>query len=155
VRRGERAAHAIYGSIVVLAVIVAEQGTSIGADEVIASVVGVAAVTALAELYADYVGGTIRAARHPTPAERGAALKNVAAGFIIAILPVVYFVLAAVDAMRLRTAFDAAVWTGVGVLGAYALVANRLAGFSLSRSLLVGLCFTALGAALVALKAVI
>jgi hypothetical protein len=150
--RGERAAHAIYGSIVVLAVIVAEQDTSIEAGEVIASVIGVAFVTAFAELYADYIGGTIRAARHPTGAERDIAFRNVAIGFLTAIVPVVYFILAAAGAMRLEVAFDAAVWTGVAVLGGYAVVANRLAGFSWQRSLLIGLGFTGLGAGLVLLK---
>jgi hypothetical protein len=115
--------------------------------------VSVAVVTAFAELYADYIGGTIRAARHPTSGERGIALRNIAAGFLTALVPVVYFILAAAGAMRLDAAFNAAIWTGVGVLGAYAVVANRLAGFSLSRSLLVGFGFTALGASLVALKA--
>ena len=152
--RGERAAHAIYGSIVVLAVIIAEEETSIEAGEVIASVTGAALVTALAELYADYIGGTIRAAHHPTAAERKIAFRNVAAGFLTALVPGVYFVLSAAGAMRLEVAFDAAIWTGVAVLGAYAVVANRLAGFSLARSLLVGLGFTALGASLVLLKAV-
>jgi hypothetical protein len=56
--------------------------------------------------------------------------------------------------MRLEVAFDAAIWTGVGVLGAYAVVANRLAGFSIVRSLVIGLAFAALGAALVALKVI-
>jgi hypothetical protein len=138
----------------VLAVIAAEQDTDIRPREVIASVLGVAVVTALAELYADYIGGTIRAGRHPTSAERDIAFKNVAAGFLTAIIPVVYFVLAALDVMRLEVAFDAAVWTGVGVLGAYALVANLLAGFSVARSVLIGLGFTALGATLVVLKVI-
>jgi hypothetical protein len=138
----------------VLAVIVAEQDTAIQADEVIASVIGVAAVTALAELYADYIGGTIRAGRHPTASERGTASKNVAVGFLTAIIPVAYFVLAELDVMKLDTAFDAAVWTGVGVLGVYALIANFIAGFSLARSFMIGLGFTALGATLVLLKAI-
>ena len=154
-RRGERAAHAIYGSIVVLAVIVAEQDTSIEAGEVIASVIGVAVVTALAELYADYIGGTIRAGRHRSAAEWEGALKSVAIGFLTAVVPVVYFILAAAGTIRLEVAFDAAIWTGVGVLGLYAFVANRGAGFSVRRSFLIGFAFTALGAALVALKAVI
>lgn len=67
--RGERAAHAIYGSIVVLAVIVAEDGSSVTVGEAIASVTGAAVVTAMAELYADYIGATIRARRHPTESE--------------------------------------------------------------------------------------
>jgi hypothetical protein len=153
--RGERAAHAIYGSIIVLAVIVAEQDTSIDGSEVIASVIGVAVVTAMAELYADYIGGTIRAARHPTSAERGIAIKNVIAGFLTAIVPAAYFVLSEAGAMSLDAAFDAAIWTGVAVIGAYAVIANRLAGFSLARSLLVGIGFAALGASLVALKAIV
>jgi hypothetical protein len=139
---------------VVLGVIVAERNTSIDADQVVASVVGVAVVTALAELYADYIGGTIRAGRHPTASERDVAFKNVAIGFLTAIIPVGYFVLVLVDAMRLDTAFDFAVWTGVGILGAYAFFANLLAGFSVLRSLMIGLGFTALGAALVVLKTV-
>ncbi len=47
------------------------------------------------------------------------------------------------------------IWTGVGVLGVYALVANRIAGFTLVASILTGLAFTLLGASLVALKAVL
>jgi hypothetical protein len=153
--RGERAAHAIYGSIIVLAVIVAESDTSIDPEEVIASVVTVATVTALAEIYTDYIGGTIRAARHPTSAEQRIAFRNIVAGFLTALAPVVYFVLSAAGAMRLEVAFDAAIWTGVGLLGAYAVVANRLAGLSVARSLLAGLGFTILGASLVALKAIV
>jgi hypothetical protein len=138
----------------VLAVILAEEDTDIGAAEAIASVIGAAVVTALAELYADYIGGTIRARRHPTAVERDLAIKNVAIGFLTAIVPVIFFVLAALDVMRLDAAFDAAVWTGVGVLGAYAVAANLIAGFSVRRSVIIGLGFTALGATLVVLKVV-
>jgi hypothetical protein len=152
--RGERAAHAIYGLIIVLAVIVAEEGTEISAGEAIASVVGAATITALAELYADYIGATIRSRRHLTSPERGFELRNITAGFLTALLPAGFFVLAALNAIELETAFDAAVWMGVGLLGVYAVVANRLAGFSMPRSLLVGIGFTLLGAALVAIKAI-
>jgi hypothetical protein len=64
-------------------------------------------------------------------------------------------VLALLDAISLQSAFDAAIWTGVGLLGAYAVVANRLAGLSPGHSLLIGLAFTMLGAGLVVLKAVL
>ncbi len=154
VQRGERAAHAIYGSIIVLALIVVEDGSSVKAGEMIAEVISAALITALAELYADYIGATIRARRHPTEAERRLYLGDIAIGFLTALIPVVYFVLAALDAIKLDVAFDAAIWTGVGIIGVYAMVANRLAGFTLARSVLVGLGFTLLGASLVALKAV-
>jgi hypothetical protein len=154
-QRGDRAAHAIYGSIIVLAVIIAENDTAVSAGEAIGSVIGAASVTALAQLYADYIGATIRSHRHPTEPEQRATIGNVLAGFATAVLPVGFLILAAVGAMDLDVAFDCAVWTGVAVLGAFALVANRLAGFSIGRSVLVGTGFTLLGAFLVLLKTVL
>jgi undecaprenyl pyrophosphate phosphatase UppP len=153
--RGERAAHAIYGLIVVLAVMVVEADTTITARQAIGTVIGAATITAVAELYADYIGATIRAHRHLTKPERDTEIRNIAAGFLTALLPAGFFVLALLDAISLQAAFDAAIWTGVGLLGAYAVVANRLAGLSPGRSLLIGLAFTMLGAGLVVLKAVL
>ncbi|HKJ35857.1 MAG TPA: hypothetical protein VKA36_04750 [Solirubrobacterales bacterium] len=153
--RGERAAHAIYGSIIVLAVIVAEQDSGVTAWQATASVVGAAVVTALAEVYANYIGATIRARRHPSSAERRLIERNVMIGFGTAISPIAFFILADLDAMSLETAFDVAIWSGVGILGAHAAVANRLAGFGRGRSLLLGAAFALLGAALVGLKAAV
>jgi hypothetical protein len=70
----------------------------------------------------------------------------------VAILPALFFTLAAFDVITLDTAFEIAEWTGVAVLGSYALFANLRAGLSVRSSIMVGLGFTALGAALVALK---
>lgn len=154
-QRGERAAHAIYGSIVVLAVIVALDDTDVTAGETIGTVVGAAVITALAELYADYIGAVIRHQRHLTSAEREFELQSIAVGFLTALTPVVFFVLAALGLMDLASAFDAAVWTGVVVLGAYAVIANRFAGIGIGRSILIGAGFTALGALLVGLKVVL
>lgn len=152
---GERAEHAIYGTIIVLALIVAEDEASVSVGVAIATVLGAAVATALAELYSDYIGAVIRDRRHRTREEWHDAAANVAAGFLMASLPVSFFVLAALDAIELQAAFDAAEWTGVGVLGSYAVIANRQAGFSVTRSLLVGLGFTLLGTALVLLKVVL
>ena len=153
--RGERAAHAIYGLIIVLAVLVAEADTGIATREAIGSVIGAAVVTAMAELYADYIGATIGAHRHLTKRERGFEVRNITAGFLTALVPAIFFVLSAAGAIDLESAFDAAIWTGVGLLGAYAVVANRLADIPLGRSLLIGVGFTALGASLVFLKVVL
>lgn len=153
--RGERAAHAIYGLIIVLAVLIAEADTDITTREAIGSVVGAAVVTAMAELYADYVGATIGARRHLTKGERRLEVRNITAGFLTALLPVTFFVLSAAGAIDLESAFDVAIWTGVALLGGYAVVANRLAGIPLGRSLLIGAGFTALGASLVLLKVVL
>jgi hypothetical protein len=154
-RLAERARHAVYGSVIVLAVIIALDETSIRPREAIASVIGAAIATLLAELYADYLGETIREARSPTHAERVRALSDASAGMIAAALPVVFFVLAAADVMSMESAFDAAIWTGVGVVGFYAFVANRAAGFSVARSLLACVAFALLGTILVLIKAAV
>ena len=153
--RGDRAAHAIYALIVVLAVIIAEADTGISAREAIGSAVGAAVVTATAELYADYIGAMIGGRRHLTERERSFEIRTITAGFVTALLPVTFFILAAAGAIDLESAFDAAIWTGVGLLGAYAVVANRVAGLPLGRSLLIGAGFAALGALLVLLKVVL
>jgi hypothetical protein len=154
-RSGERAEHAIYGTIIVLALIVAEDEASVTVGVAIATVLGAALATALAELYSNYIGAVIRDRRHQTREEWRESAQDIAAGFLMAILPVAFFVLAALDVVELRTAFDAAEWTGVAVLGSYAVLANRWAGFSVGRSLLVGVGFTAMGAALVLLKVIL
>ncbi len=152
---GERAEHAIYGTIIVLALIVAEDEASVTVEVAIATVLGAALVTALAELYSDYIGAVIRERRHQTREERRDSAQNIAIGFLMASFPVAFFLLAAADVIGLQSAFDAAEWTGVAVFGFYAVIANRSAGFPLGRSLLVGLGFTVLGAALVMLKVVL
>ena len=152
--RGRRAEHAIYGSIIVLAVIVAEDTASVTMRVAVATVVGAALVTSLAHVYADYIGELIRAGHHPSRAEWQADLKNAAFGFAVSILPAAVLFLSALDSITLDAAFDIAEWLGVAVIGAYSFGANMLAGLPLARSLLIGFGFTLLGAGLVALKIV-
>ncbi len=154
-RLAERARHAVYGSVIVLAVIIALDETAVEPREAIASVVGAAVATLLAELYADYLAETIREGRSPTSEERSQALSDGATGMVAAILPIVFFILAAADAMRMDAAFDAAIWTGVGVVGFYAFVANRVGGLGIGRSLLAGAAFVLLGTVLVLIKAAV
>jgi multidrug transporter EmrE-like cation transporter len=153
--RGRRAEHALYGSIIVLAIIVAEDSAAITIRVAIGTVLGAALVTSLAHVYADYIGELIRVGRHPSSREWHDDLKNAAFGFSVSILPVGFFFLAALDVMTLDTAFDVAEWVGVGVIGTYSVGANLLAGLPLGRSLLIGFGFTLLGAGLVALKIVL
>jgi VIT1/CCC1 family predicted Fe2+/Mn2+ transporter len=152
-RLAERARHAVYGSVIVLAVIVALDGTAARTREVIASVIAAAIATVVAETYADYLAETISVGRRPTRRENAEALRNAWAGLLAAILPVVFFVLTGLGLMALDTAFRAAIWTGVAVVGFYAVVANRVSGLSIARSVAAGTAFTALGALLVLVKA--
>jgi hypothetical protein len=152
-RLAECARHAVYGSVIVLAVIVALDGTGVRSREVIASVLGAAIATVLAEIYADYLAATIRWGRRPTGAERAERLRNAAVGLIAAVLPVIFFLFSALGTITLEAAFAAATWTGVGVVGFYAFVANRRSGMGIGMSLAVGAGFAALGAVLVLVKA--
>lgn len=150
-----RAEHGIYGLIVVLAVLVADDAASASLRVAIGTVIGAAFAASLAHISADYIGELIRAGRHPTWPEWKLSLRNAAFGFVIAVAPVAFLVLAASDAIALDTALDLAQWGGVALLGIYATAANVRAGVSLGPSTLFGLGFAVLGAALVALKVVL
>ncbi len=117
-RLAARARHAVYGSVIVLAVVIALEGTDVRPRAVVESVLAAAIATVLAEVYADHLAGMIREARVPTAVERVETAKNAAAGLLAAVLPVLFFVLAWIGIMGLDAAFTAAIWTGVGVVGA-------------------------------------
>lgn len=152
-RLAERARHAVYGSVIVLAVIIALDDTGASARGVIESVLAAAIATVLAEVYADHLAAMIRSARSPTAIERGERARNAAIGILAAVLPVTFFFLAGFDLISLDTAFSLAVWTGVGVVGSYAFVASRIAGSSVAYSVAAGIGFAAMGGVLVVLKA--
>ena len=67
-RTAERAARAVYGTIIALADDRDAQGGSAGAGEIIVAVVGGVVAAQLAELYAGYLADVIREQRHPTRA---------------------------------------------------------------------------------------
>jgi hypothetical protein len=156
-RVAERASRAVYFTIVALAIIVAleEAGDDVGAGQVAASTVAATVITAIAELYSRYIAEAIRTQRPPTRAELVISATDSAAGLVAAMVPVVPFVLAVAGAISEQTAYDIASWLGLGVLGAYTLFANRAAGLTGVRGLLVAAGVVALGLTLVALKALV
>lgn len=154
-RTAERAARAVYGTIIALAVIATLEGGAAAAGEVAAAVTGGVIAAQLAELYAQYLAAAIRRRRHPDAGEMGTALADSAAGTLAALVTVVPFVLAAAGAMELDTAFDVAFWAGLGLLAAYTLLANRLAGLSGVRNAVACAAVLTIGLALIALKAIV
>jgi hypothetical protein len=154
-RTAERAARAVYGTIIALAVIATLSDGSAAAGEVLVAVIGGVLAAQLAELYASYLADVIREQRHPDRARMRAALGDSAAGSVAAMLPAVPFVVAAIGAIELDTAFDIAFWAGLGVLAGYTFLANRLAGLSGLRNLIAGSVVLAVGLALIALKAIV
>ena len=152
-RTAERAARAVYGSIIALAVILALQRTQAAASEVIPAVIGSVIAASLAELYAEYIALTIRDRHHPGRVRLREELTDVAAGSVAAMLPMVPFILVAFGWIELATAYDLARWVGIGVIAAYTVLANRLAGLSTMRTFLVTTAVIAIGLSLIAIKA--
>ena len=125
------------------------------AGVVVASLLATAVAVGLAELYAEIIGSETRTrhrvARHEI---KEMADDAIAVGFGIA-FPAVFFVLAGLGALKLDTAFAISRWSGIGLIGFYAYVAGRLAGETWSRALLQAAAVAAVGALLIAIKALI
>ena len=117
--------------------------------------VGAVIAAQLAELYAQYLASVIRERSHARTGELRRAAVDSALGTLAAFVTVVPFVLAAAGAIDLDTAFNVAFWAGLGLLGAYTLLANRLAGLSGLRNAVACAAVLAIGLALIALKALV
>lgn len=148
------AGNVVYGSIVVLALVLVLSHEHASAGTAIVSIVGAVFVVAVAEAYAEFLQEMIQLHRPLRGKDRRQILAGIAVHGIAALAPIVFFVLAALDAMKLDTSYTVAKWFGVGVLGVYAFGAYRAAGASVSRSLVAGTALTAVGVLLVALKSI-
>jgi hypothetical protein len=148
----DRAGHAVYGSIIVLAVITGLDEVSASAREAFVGIVGAALAVALSEMYADMIGETIRERRPPTRAEWREFIIDMCFGFGAASFPSLFFLLAWLGVMKLSNAFVLAEWVGVGVLWLYVLVASRAAGLGFARALVWAGALTVCGIGLVELK---
>jgi hypothetical protein len=153
---GATIAGAIYGTIVVMATIIAGGANEgVGAWELAVAAAVTTIVLGLAHLYAEVVAGGIEHHRRLTRAERGRIWRRELAIPLAAALPVAVLILGATGAVD----EDAAVWIALGIglatLGVqglrYARV-ERLAPVATAASVAVNL---ALGLAMVALKVAI
>jgi len=148
-------ARVVYGAIIGLALIVALEKHPPAAGTMIASLLGTAVAVGLAELYAEIVG-IETSERHRIRREQLGELRDdsLAVAFGVA-FPAVFFLLAAVGAMELDTAFSFAKWTGLALIGFYGFTAARFAGAPVSRAVMQGAGAAAIGAALIAFKALV
>ena len=147
-----RATHAVYGSIVVLAVVTGLDEASATAREAVFAVLGAALAVALAEIYADVIGTTFGQRRPPTTAEWIEFGVDVGFGFGAALSPAIFFLLVLVDQLSLGHAFTIAEWSGVALLWLYVFAAGRAAGLALPHSLVWAIALTICGIGLVELK---
>jgi hypothetical protein len=153
-RIAQRAARAVYGSIVALAVIVYLEAAKSEADEVILAVIGSVVAATLAEQYAEYIAHVIRERRHLERAEIVQQVGDGAAGMLASLVTLVPFLLVELDVIELPTAYDIAPWLGLGVIGGYALLANREAGLSGARNIVITGIALGVGVTLIVIKSV-
>jgi len=78
----------------------------------------------------------------------------VAVGFGVS-FPALFFVLAALDAISLDTAFAIARWSGLGLIGCYGYAAGRLAGQRRAACLIQAAAVAAVAGLLIVIKALI
>jgi hypothetical protein len=145
----------IYGSIIGLALVVALEAHPPPTGAVIATLIGTAIAVALAELYSELVGLQVRGHRRARGTERRELLGDIAAVTFGVAFPAVFFILSAAGAFEQDTAFDAAKWTGLGLIGVYGFVGARVAGAGPLVALLQASTVALIGGVLIALKAIV
>jgi hypothetical protein len=148
-------ARVIYGSIIGLALVVVLQAHPPSAGVALTSVLATALAVGLAELYSEIVGAETRTRRRVARQEVLHLLRDVGAVVFGTAFPAVFFLLAAVKAIELDTAFTLAKWSGLGLIGGYGFCAARLAGAGLGASLLQALVVAGIGGLLIAVKALV
>jgi len=148
----QQVSRVIYGAIIGLAVLVAIEDHPPSSAVVIGTLIGTAVAVGLAEFYSDMLGSETRLRRHLRRSELRHVASDVAAVALGIAFPALFFIPAAADYIEEDTAFTAAEWTGVGLLGLYGFAAARLAGERRLSSALRGIAVAAVGAFLIGLK---
>jgi hypothetical protein len=150
-----RVAKVTYGAIIGEALIVVLQGHPPSALVVAGTLLSTAGAVALAELYSEVIGHQTRTRsrveRHHLR-HLGGEVAAVAFGVAF---PCVFFLAAAVGLIELDTAFRAAKWSGLALIGFYGFCAAKLAGDRTLPALLQALAVMAIGAVVIAFKALV
>jgi hypothetical protein len=146
----------VYGAIIGLALVVALEDHPPTAGAMVGTLLGTALVVGLAEIYSEILGAETRNRRLRIQHEEMTAEVDevVAVAFGIA-FPALFFALAAAGAMEVDTAFQAAKWSGLGLIGFYGLCAARLGGAGWLTSLLHAVAVGVIGGLIIGLKALV
>jgi hypothetical protein len=145
----------VYGSIIGLAFVVTLQDHPPRAALVAVGLLLTAFAVALAEIYAEVVGvETAERHRVTRPQLAEMAGNGGAVAFGVA-FPAVFFLLAAIDVLEIARAFTIAKVSGLGLIGFYAYWAARFAGSPVPRALGQAAIMAAVGAIVIALKALV
>jgi hypothetical protein len=152
---GRYAARSVYGSVVVLAVLMTLQVNPPPAFRAALIVAGTVLSVLAAEAYSDRLGREIELQRRLTREERRAVWGELGIITVSAELPVLVLVLAGFGAFDEDVAFDVAIWLTIVLMGIDGFLANRLAGFSTRSAVLGGLTVSGIGVALAVFKAIV
>jgi len=151
----EQVGRVIYGAIIGMALIVVLEDHPPPPATDIGLLVATALAVGLAELYSDVVGTETSTRRRISRELLHEILDDVVAVAFGIAFPSVFFLLALFGWIELETAFKEAKWSGLALIGFYGFCAARLAGARVPIAVLQGLAAGAIGAILVAFKAVV
>ena len=132
----ELVSRVIYGSILGLALILVLHAHPPGNGVVIGSLLATGIAAGLAELFSEAIGTATRTRRPVKRSELGKMADSALAVAYGVSFPCVFFVLAALGWIEQSTAFDLAIWSGLGLIGTYGFIAARFAGLGVGRALL-------------------
>jgi hypothetical protein len=146
-------ARVVYGAIIGLTLIVAVEQHPPSAGVMVGWLLLTALAVALAEVYSEVVGVETRERHRVTRRQLAHMLDDGAAVAFGVGFPAVFFVLAAVDLLRLDTAFGIAKWSALGLIGFYGYWAARFAGAPVLRAIARGAMVALVGGIVIAFKA--
>ena len=152
---GRYAARSVYGSVVVLAVLMTLQVHPPPAFGAALIVAGTVLSVLAAESYSDRLGREIQLQRRLTRDERRAMRKELAVILVAAEAPVLVLVLSGFGLFPEDVAFDVAIGLTIVLMAVDGFLANRVAGFSTRSSFLGGLEVGSVGVGLAIFKAIV
>jgi hypothetical protein len=150
-----RVSRTVYGSIIGLALVLTLEAHPTGTATIVGSLLATALAVGLAELYSELVGARTLASVGGQPAPLREVAGDVGAVAFGIAFPCVFFLGSALGLLDQDAAFTLAKWTGLGLIAGYGYLAARLSGGGTSRALLEALAVAAIGAVLIALKALV
>jgi hypothetical protein len=148
-------ARVVYGAIIGLTLIVTHEDHPPRAGVMTGWLLLTALAVALAEVYSEVVGAETRERHRVTRHQLAHMLDDGCAVAVGVAFPAVFFLLAALGLLRLDTAFAIAKWSGLGLIGFYGYWAARFAGAPVTRALVQAAVVSAVGVAVIALKALL
>ena len=150
---GHRAAKIIYGTIIVLVVIVTLEEHPPTAEVAIGSVLGASLAVALAEFYSELIGKRIHEKRKLTQTDVHEITTSVSAVLIGALLPLPILLLAVSGAISIELALEIDQWLLIGLLVFFGYGAAVLSGAGRLWAFLFALMAGTIGIVVVLVKA--